>query len=177
MLTERDREVISFVEKFKIVKTSQIEQMFFKSKPTCQRRLKMLADDEYLHRERGRVSLEYAYYYEKRPRYADHALKLVDFYIAMKPYEIRRFDIEPRYDKVIPDAYMEAVCERKIFAFFIEVHLSNQGFDIAKYERLKLTWQGTFPRVLIVTERPLKVPKTDVPLYQTTLRNIEYIFK
>jgi hypothetical protein len=165
MLTERDREIIKFVEKFGSVSTSQIETMFFvKGSTACRRRLGILCDKyKVLKKAKRNMGAENVYYIDRLLRHPDHRLRLTDFYIKLKKFDIKRFDVEPVYEKVIPDAYVEVVLGSDLYKIFVEIHMSygRQAFDQAKYETLYETWLGsTFPRIVIVSERAVKLEPT-----------------
>lgn len=92
-------------------------------------------------------------------------MRLIDFYLACEKYEIKRFDVEPEYGKVIPDAYAEIGIGKDTYLFFVEVHMAYgyQKFDQQKYEDLYHTWTGKyFPRVVIVSDRAVTLAPSQI---------------
>lgn len=163
MLTERDQKVIDFLVEFKAARTSVIVQLFYTSYRVAMRRLAALANDKELKRERDSDKGEYIYYV-KKPKHLRHALILTDVYALLaRQVDIHSFIIEPTIEDVRPDALVDYEDSGKKKLAFIEVELSNKGFDMAKYEHLYNSgaWQAhfpVFPKIIAVTNK--KMPET-----------------
>jgi len=174
MLSERDNRVLNLIHKFGNVSTSQIQVLCgFPKGSACRRRLGQLYENKLVKKSKRNMGAENIFYIDKLLRYAEHRLKLVDFYIALVKFaeqsssvKLLRFDVEPvDYGEVIPDAYVEIAVSGDKYKIFVEVHMSYeyQAFDQAKYEKLYCVWKDkVFPRVVILSERTVKIQQSDI---------------
>lgn len=135
MLTTRDLSVVDFLNYYKIASTSTIEQLIYKSKRVCQRRMKELVNEGKVKRTRASLNQEYIYYV-KMPKQWKHSLLVTDFFREFsKTHDIVKFLIEPDFITMRPDAFFSYRQNGRTYIGFLEVELSHKGFDFAKYER------------------------------------------
>jgi len=110
-----------------------------------------------LRRERDGWSSEYVYFVSK-PKQFRHALLLTDFYtILHKQAEIKKFIIEPKLDNIRPDAIAGYVKNGQSHIAFVEVEISNKGFDAAKYRAFD--WHRHFPiqpELIVITDHTVQ---------------------
>jgi DNA-binding MarR family transcriptional regulator len=132
-LTMRDLDVLSFIEKFKCANLKLIQELFFPSRVTCERRLKILVDGGVLKRVRDSITMEYIYY-TKLPKQAKHALAVANIYAEMcKKYKMFDFCVEPVLGSIRPDAMFGYTDNGIDKVGLLEVELSHKTIDIAKY--------------------------------------------
>lgn len=182
METKRDRELYEKIEKFKILNTSQIHKLIYPtvSEKFCRERLKKLADRKILKRVRYHIDQEFIYYQGKLPSQLMHRLLLINTYIALNKPTL--FDIEYSIENLRADAYMESVKNDKLYSFFIEIHRNND-FNFTKYqeffERGYDKYFTVFPRIIIVTDKKLKIPNTKLRfiVIKNNMSNIEDVYK
>lgn len=178
-LTQRDLDVIAFVDQLKVASTSIIHQVFF---PTShlryvQKRLTMLTEEYHeLQRERDGIHGEYIYWTKRKPKQLAHALLLSETYKHIhKHFNVIAFDTEVKMDNVRADgfvAYEDKKTKKKRISF-IEVEISQNSLrdKIEKYEVLELTKKykqykdfPKMPSIIVVTDK--KMPDTRLQIYK-----------
>ncbi|NFN09382.1 hypothetical protein [Clostridium botulinum] len=160
MLTERDRQVLKWIEDYKAISVPQATELFFNGTyESCRRRLKQLEDMELLKSYISQFSREKIYYQEKKLK--DHDLLVYDFLKVVKKRggEIRPIKLQPQYLKglIRPDAYIEFTLENNLYFIILEVDYTHYTSNIKMqlYEKLyregtlQKTCYGTFPIVII----------------------------
>jgi hypothetical protein len=149
--------VVDFLNDYRAAHTSTLIQLFYPSVAVGCRRLSALVEAGEIKRERGNVSIQYAYYI-KRPAQLRHALALTDFYAAFSlRYEIKHFAREPTIGNIRPDAMIGYMDGPQEIVEFVEVELSNKGLNLGKYITFEqLERQKYFevrPRLIVVTDK------------------------
>ncbi|AIY78637.1 replication-relaxation family protein [Clostridium botulinum 202F] len=160
MLTERDRQVLKWIEDYKAISVPQATELFFNGTyESCRRRLKQLEDMELLKSYISQFSREKIYYQEKKLK--DHELLVYDFLKVVKKRggEIRQIKLQPQYLKrlIRPDAYIEFTLENNLYFIILEVDYTHYTSNIKMqlYEKLyregtlQKQCYGTFPIVII----------------------------
>ncbi len=160
MLTERDRQVLKWIEDYKAISVPQATELFFNGTyESCRRRLKQLEDMELLKSYISQFSREKIYYQEKKLK--DHELLVYDFLKVIKKRggEIRQIKLQPKYLKglIRPDAYIEFTLENNLYFIILEVDYTHYTSNIKMqlYEKLyregtlQKQCYGTFPIVII----------------------------
>lgn len=163
MITNRDKEVINFIDSFKVATTQTIADLFYPNVKIAQRRLRILTDHKQLKRDREHFTSQY-YYYIAKPKQIRHCLLLTQFYSkASKLMSIEYFDNEFSYfEEIRPDGFMAGVYKEKNEIYFVEVEISNTP-DVEKYEKLYLSGRWNifpkFPTVIFITDKKVRVSK------------------
>ncbi len=160
MLTERDRQVLKWIEDYKAISVTQATELLFNGTyESCRRRLKQLEDMELLKSYISQFSREKIYYQEKKLK--DHELLVYDFLkvVKKKGGEIRQIKLQPQYLKglIRPDAYIEFTLENNLYFIILEVDYTHYTSNIKMqlYEKLyregtlQKQCYGTFPIVII----------------------------
>ncbi|NFM11841.1 hypothetical protein FDC26_16015 [Clostridium botulinum] len=160
MLTERDRQVLKWIEDYKAISVPQATELFFNGTyESCRRRLKQLEDMELLKSYISQFSREKIYYQEKKLK--DHELLVYDFLKVVKKRggEMRQIKLQPQYLKrlIRPDAYIEFTLENNLYFIILEVDYTHYTSNIKMqlYEKLykegtlQKQCYGTFPIVII----------------------------
>jgi len=129
MITNRDLDVIDFLDRYRIASTTTLEHFFFPSKRVAQRRLKILADANYLKRSKEAFYSDY-YYYLKKPKQLKHSLLITDFYREFSKYvDMQHFEREKKIGSIIPDGLIGYIENSIKKVAILEVEISNKGFD------------------------------------------------
>lgn len=165
MLTTRDFDVIDFVKEFRVADTDIISDLFFPSLQMCQRRLKIIVDNNKLHRARDSINQKYIYY-QKVPKQLNHSLLVTKFYHKLNTLsDVPKFKVEPIYDNIRPDAAFVYLSNGTYKVGLLEVELSNKGFDWNKYIRFCSNdnykqFMTLPPTIFIVSNKvkPISVP-------------------
>lgn len=163
MLTTRDRDIMDFLDEYKIASTSTIAELFFPSIEACYKRLQVLIKNKAVKRIRDSINNEYLYYHKKLPRQLKHSLLVTDFYRELhKKAEVFSFKIEPTLDNIRPDAMFAYRYKGKNYLGLLEVEISNKGFNYGKYESFYKNgiYKNHFPvmpNVFVVGDR-VKIP-------------------
>ncbi len=160
MLTNRDRQVLKWIEDYKAISVTQATELLFNGTyESCRRRLKQLEDMELLKSYISQFSREKVYYQEKKLK--DHELLVYDFLKVIKKEgaEIKTIKIQPQYLKglIRPDAYIEFIYENNLYFIILEVDYTHYTSNIKMqlYEKLykegtlQKQCYGTFPIVII----------------------------
>ncbi|MFA6851461.1 MAG: hypothetical protein WCS30_14050 [Selenomonadaceae bacterium] len=157
MITKRDSDVIQFVEKMKIAKTSTLTP-FYPSYKVSSRRLSTIVKNGELKRDRDGWSSEYLYY-RSRPKQLRHALILSDFYRELAScVNVKKFIVEPVLGSIRPDAVAGYVKGGKEYIALVEVEISHKGFDAEKYEAFN--WMNFFPvEPILIVISDFKIPE------------------
>lgn len=165
-MTENDRKVLQFLDKYKAARTNTLYELFYPSLRTAQYNLKKLYDNRKLKRDRDDFTSQYYYYFNK-PRQLRHSLLLTDFYRELhKIATIKVFEKEFTIGDIRADALVGYRYNNANYIAFVEVELSNRP-DVKKYEKLKASGEyrkylTTFPLIFFITDRP--IPKTDLTI-------------
>jgi len=157
MITRRDWQVLDFLKDYRAAYTSTLTKLFYPSEQVATRRLTALVEMGEVKRERGHVSLQYAYYI-KKPAQLRHALALTTFYADFAArYEVRHFAREPTIGSIRPDALIGYIDGGRECVAFVEVELSNKGLDHKKYALFEQSeckqHFGKMPKIIVVTDK------------------------
>lgn len=174
MLTSRDYEVIDFVRRFKVASASSICTLYFPSQRVGRNRLRTMTDAGVLKRCRESVNNEYIYFI-KRPKQLLHSLVVTQFYAQLrKECEVIKFNIEPVYGDIRPDAAFVYKHNGIKAVGLLEVELSNKGFDWHKYERFLAGQYRQFmtapPDIFVAAAKPVpNVKYVSLPITKAIL--------
>lgn len=164
MLTDRDTQVLSFLEEFHVATTSTLQSLFYPSTRVSQRRLKVLTEYGYLKRERSHIDTEYIYYL-KKPKQIRHCLLRTEFLKVLHSLDnvkIIKYMCEfDKFEGLRPDAFIVIKVNGSYMLIFLEVEISSKGLDMEKYRKLYLTekykeYFDTFPVVVVISNRKIR---------------------
>nr|WP_312216984.1 replication-relaxation family protein [Clostridioides sp.] len=169
MITDRDMQILNFLDKVRLATKEQIHELFFNnvSDKVTYRRLNKLSDEDFIKRSYynlGKNKNVYVYYLDKKPskKLIKHDLYITDLiaYLIKLQYEIVEFEKSPVIGRVIPDAYIKIRREGKSKNLLLEVQLSNNDC-LSKYynfkdEVLENTNWNIMPRLLILSDLNIK---------------------
>ena len=183
IITDRDRKVIEFIEKFNCVSTNTIYELFYPSLRVTQNRLKLMTDNKIIKRDRSHFTSQYYYYTDAKPKQVYHQILLAELYKELnKIVTIEAFIKEYCIEDIRADALVVYSRNNKNYIAFVEVELSNTP-DIQKYERLyksgryKSYFNGVFPLIYYVTDKT--IPKTNLEVIKINeeMKNLGEVLK
>jgi hypothetical protein len=166
MITKRDQDVINFIEEFHIATSGQISRLFFSGKYRyCMKRLQYMRDSGFIKPAKSTIDNCRAYYINKKSllQQIHHDLIRAELYTAIRSrYDLLIWENEATIEHIRPDALCYIKHSGIVFPLIIEVHLNNK-FDFDKYKNIDFrTLFGLMPRVIICTDREVKLPVSAV---------------
>lgn len=174
MITDRDRQIISYLEKYKYATIEQLEKIFFKEQRNSynlvRRRMAEIRNAGYVKSIRDTETNRVVYIYnDGKVKEPDrHRLIVLDVLANLhKEYSVQMFEVEKSWKNgdIRSDAFtifaLEKVKNR--YHYFIEVHLSNNDCNLEKYDTLFKTGEvqrylgrDIYPRILLITDRNIE---------------------
>jgi hypothetical protein len=163
MLTDRDKKVLSFIEKYGALTIQQASTLFFNNlNVSCTRRLLQLERQGLLKSYTRTITKEKAYYICKKKSH--HDLYVMDFIKNMKKlgFNVRKLELTPKYlqGKIIPDAYIQLRKGKDVYLVLLEIdyshYTSNSKMKVYEelYKSQEASVQGVFPSVVIARPTP-----------------------
>lgn len=156
MITDRDKEILMFIEDHRALTVKQAQRIFFGDNyEGCRRRMNELADRNVLKSYISKLTGQKVFYMEKK--ISDHDLLILEFYshLIAAGCKVRKFKKNLHYlnDLIRPDAFFEFSYDNNLFFTLLEVdHTHYTSIDKFKlYEKLfregelKKECYGTFP--------------------------------
>jgi hypothetical protein len=158
MITKKDQDILNFIEEFHIATSKQINSLFYNNVRYCNERLKKLTDNGFIKVTRSTIDNCHAYYADKKPVQIHHDLIRTELYThIVKRYKVLEWHNEMAVGNIRPDALCYIVDHGVTFPVVVEIHLNNK-FDFDKYNFDLKEYLGPFPRVIICTDREVKIP-------------------
>lgn len=143
-LTQRDREILTWIQDYKSITLSQCTYLFFNGNyEGCRRRLKQLESFGLL-KSIPNVLLKTRVYYQER-LLSDHDLFIYEFLkiIKINSGEIIQFQLKPQYldKKIVPDCFIIFSYNGNVFFILLEVDLTHytSNSKMKRYEELYKT--------------------------------------
>ena len=166
ILTDRDNQIIEFLQNYKIANTSTIANIFFNgSKRPCTRRLKHLKEHGFINSSQEFVCLEMVHYIGRRPTQIIHSTIVTNFIgeLHKNNIEVLKSKVEFKIDNVRSDLLLVCKVDGKTKIFFIEV-CNTKKFDLNKYTKLKQNnkWKEyfpIFPSIIVISNKPVDTNK------------------
>lgn len=173
MITQRDQDILNFLEEFHAATTSQLQRLFFHGtsyRYSC-KRLQCLYEQGFLKRMRSTISNEYAYYLKKSSmlQQIHHDLIRTELYVSIKEqYKLLEWNNEMPISNIRPDAL--AYIEYGL-PLMIEIHLSNR-FNFEKYKQNFIPLFGIQPRIIIVSDKKINPPDSRYRIIKTNMQGV-----
>ena len=180
-LTNRDRELLSFIREYKCANTGTIERLFFKSKQTAQKRLKILSDNKKLKKVREDINVPYTYYINKKPRNIVHTNTISEIYSYLSTNDNiklikakREYEIKYRNKSIRADLMAVIKINNKIIPLLIEVDLNKTYSN--KYTEYITNgyYKQLFPIKPIIISISKYKPKSSISVIH--FKNVEEFF-
>lgn len=175
MITDRDRNIISYLEKYKYATIEQLEKIFFRevkySYNVVRRRMAEIRNAGYIKSIRDVETNKVVFIYNDGKTKAPdrHRLIVLDVLANLhyQGFKIREFEIEKFWQdgNIRSDAFAIFILENlnNRYHFFIEVHLSNNDINLEKYDVLFETGEvqeylgrNIYPRILLITDKDVE---------------------
>jgi hypothetical protein len=138
-MTERDIRIVEFLNKLPC-SSSTIQKIFFSGKTLrmANKRLKYLFDYGHVKRTRGHNWENYYYYVNRKPKQLIHYdyIARAFYWIMQQGYIINEFEVQKKYDKIIPDLLVDISKDNKtgLLPVEVELNLYNLEHKIKQYE-------------------------------------------
>ena len=179
MLTNRDKEILKFIEEYKSITIRQAKYLFFKkSYEGARRRLAELEKFGLLKSTISKGRSEKVYFFEKM--LSDHDLYKMDYVVSLKKmgFEILKFNTKLSYfnNQLKPDAFV--ICKKEGYRYitFLEVdytHYTNNVKLNALYEKLaKEEFKDT--SFILVIARPTQGIRYSPENYDIVFTDLEF---
>lgn len=142
MLTDRDLEILQWIDKYKAISVEQARYIFFNgSYEAARRRLSVLEKDKIIKSYISRATKQKVYYNEKK--ISDHDLYILDYLKELKILNCEIIDIKlkPQYlsGAIIPDAFVKFKFSKYVFNTLLEVDFAHATEELkfnTLYEKL-----------------------------------------
>lgn len=181
IVTNRDRKVIDFINEMNCVSTRTIYELFYPSLRVTQNRLKLMADNKVVKRDRDNITNQYYYYMDIKPKQIHHNILLSNFYNELRKIaKIEAFKKEFTIADIRPDGLAVYTINKQSYIACIEVELSNKP-DVEKYEKLyssgkyKSYFGGVFPLIIFITDKMMPDTKLKVVSVNESIENLRGI--
>lgn len=171
VITDRDKQIILHLEKYKYATIEQIEKIFFKqqkhSYSIARRRMQEIKKAGYIKSNRDIETNKVVYVYnDSKSKLPDrHRLITLDILANLHyNFNVKSYEVEKVWQdgKIRSDAFTVFTLEntKNRYNYFIEVHLSNNEPNLEKYDTLYETKEvqqylgrEVFPRILVISDR------------------------
>jgi len=169
LITDRDKLIISYLEKYRYATIEQLEKMFFKEQQysynIVRKRLGEIRKAGYIkiHRDIETNKNIYIWNEDRIKPPSWHRIILLNVLTEMvsQGYKVEIFKIEKEWmdRKIRSDGFVVFTIGTRRYHFFIEVQISNNPNNLEKYDILyktnevqKYLGKDFFPRVLLISD-------------------------
>ena len=180
-LTQRDNDIIDFLNEVKVADTQTLCNIFFNGKlRASQLRLKALVDYKYIKAYRENIISQNVYYVKRKPTQMKHSLILSRFIgeLYKSGIEVLKVKVPLKVGKVISDGFVAINHNNEPKIFLIEVE-NTKYLDTGKYIELKQTreYKSKFPvmpSIICISDKNNKPDeRLDIIFLKTDLSDIE----
>ena len=195
MITDRDREIINFIDKIGFSTINHIADLFFNgnnfSYDLARRRLKKIRDNGNYLRSVYCSEINKLIYIpinSKKISVKIHDIKLVDYLIKLKKLgcNIKEFEMFPKLNNVIPDIFVRFEFDGYEYYQIVEIQLRHDNVDVnrlSKEENIRCILDrcdNTLPTLVIIQDTRYDYSNLDTPYdivkINTDMSNIGKIF-
>lgn len=195
MITDRDREIINFIDKIGFSTINHIADLFFNgnnfSYDLARRRLKKIRDNGNYLRSVYCSEINKLIYIpinSKKISVKIHDIKLVDYLIKLKKLgcNIKEFEMFPKFNNVIPDMFVRFEFDGYEYYQIVEIQLRHDNVDVnrlSKEENIRRILDrcgNTLPTLVIIQDTRYDYSNLDTPYdivkINTDMSNIGKIF-
>jgi hypothetical protein len=183
VITDRDREMLNFVDNYGCITIHQAELMFYKNTnfgyDLARKRLNYLVNIDWLKSYRDKASNLKVFYNDKK--YTYHRILALDYYANLVSLgaEMSFFKTEFEWvnGKIRSDAFVGFIFNNKPYWQFVEVITSHNDLNLEKYETLYDTGEvqklclGKFPPVILIDNVNRK---KDIELQKTKIIKLDF---
>lgn len=167
--TDRDKEIIEFIKRHKLVNSNQLKRLFGLTDATLSRRMKFIIENSdvkkfkynpqynfYDNKYKELIPNNNCYYWKRKQTNIMHTLLVNEVYIYLKSrFDIIEFEIEYPivYEDIVVrvDIYFSFRYNGAEWDYLIEVE-NNKSFNYSKYLKLQ---EGNIilPKIIVLTDR------------------------
>ena len=195
MITDRDREIINFIDKIGFSTINHIADLFFNgnnfSYDLARRRLKKIRDNGNYLRSVYCSEINKLIYIpinSKKTSVKIHDIKLVDYLIKLKKLgcNIKEFEMFPKFNNVIPDMFVRFEFDGYEYYQMVEIQLRHDNVDVnrlSKEENIRCILDrcdNTLPTLVVIQDTRYDYSNLDTPYdivkINTDMSNIGKIF-
>lgn len=195
MITDRDREIINFIDKIGFSTINHIADLFFNgnnfSYDLARRRLKKIRDNGNYLRSVYCSEINKLIYIpinSKKTSVKIHDIKLVDYLIKLKKLgcNIKEFEMFPKFNNVVPDMFVKFEFDGYEYYQIVEIQLRHDNVDVnrlSKEETIRCILDrcdNTLPTLVIIQDTRYDYSNLDTPYdivkINTDMSNIGKIF-
>ena len=195
MITDRDREIINFIDKIGFSTINHISDLFFNgnnfSYDLARRRLKKIRDNGNYLRSVYCSEINKLIYIpinSKKTSVKIHDIKLVDYLIKLKKLGcvLKEFEMFPKFNNVIPDMFVRFEFDGYEYYQIVEIQLRHDNVDVnrlSKEETIRCILDrcgNTLPTLVIIQDTRYDYSNLDTPYdivkINTDMSNIGKIF-
>jgi hypothetical protein len=164
MLSNTDKELMIYLEKYHAITIKQANRHFYKSKygyDVARKRLKQLEEMEFFKSHLNFTTNEKVYYLDRKV--SAHDLYIMDFYSILVSNKCSNIEFtkEPRYLKnmIRPDGFFKFEYNGNIYFILLEVDLTSYT-SLNKFQMYEMLYRsgelqevcyGTFPIIVVMT--------------------------
>ena len=167
MITDRDREIINFIDEIGFATINHIADLFFNCNnfayDLARRRLKKIKENgNYLRSVYCSEinKLIYTPYDSKKTNVKIHDIKLIDYLTKLKKLgcDIKEFELFPHFNNIVPDMYLKFVFDGYEYYQLVEIQLRHENVDVnrlSKEENIRCILtrcNNTLPTIVIVQD-------------------------
>lgn len=184
MITQRDREILKFVDEYGYITIEQAKVLFFNDKnlgtgyEMARRRLSMLVKAGELKSGKIQTNNKNVYYKGIKPSY--HNITIIDCLCKLVEVgaKIIRFEKNKSWldDLIISDAYCECEFNDCIYQFIFEICYMNKNIPIQNYVKLYSTFDTNSMCPLIVKVNLLGENKKNYGALKDCIVDVDYQF-
>lgn len=193
MITDRDREIINFIDKIGFATINHIADLFFNCNTfaydLARRRLKKIKENgNYLRSVYCSEinKLIYTPYDSKKINIKIHDIKLIDYLIKLKKLgcDIKEFELFPHFNNIVPDMYLKFVFDGYEYYQLIEVQLRHDNVNLDRFmvedniKSILTRCNNTLPTIVIVQDSRYIYENSyyDIIKLNTNLNDIGKVF-
>ena len=142
MITDRDREIINFIDEIGFATINHIADLFFNCNnfayDLARRRLKKIKENgNYLRSVYCSEinKLIYTPYDSKKTNVKIHDIKLIDYLTKLKKLgcDIKEFELFPHFNNIVPDMYLKFVFDGYEYYQLVEIQLRHENVNLDRF--------------------------------------------
>ncbi|WP_252225350.1 MULTISPECIES: hypothetical protein [unclassified Clostridium] len=167
MITDRDKEIINFIDKIGFATIKNITDMYFTNNrygyDSARKRLKKISEmGEYIKYFKNSETNELVYipYESKLKRVSIHNIKVLEYLCDLKVLgcDIKEIELEPVFDSIKPDAYVCFEFNNFLYCQLVEVQIRHDYVDLKRFKKPEVIksiyekMKDVSPRIIIIQD-------------------------
>ncbi|MBZ9693394.1 hypothetical protein [Clostridium sp. M14] len=167
MITDRDKEIINFIDKIGFATIKNITDMYFTNNrygyDSARKRLKKISEmGEYIKYFKNSETNELVYipYESKLKRVSIHNIKVLEYLCDLKVLgcDIKEIELEPVFDSIKPDVYVCFEFNKFLYSQLVEVQIRHDYVDLKRFKKPEVIksiyekMKDVSPRIIIIQD-------------------------